>query len=48
MILLDDVVQVLCVADYDGHLVFCIDGFECGQIGAALIDGRRSRLLDST
>jgi hypothetical protein len=39
MVLLDKVVEIFGLADLDGRFTIIIDGFECGEIGAAFVDG---------
>jgi hypothetical protein len=41
MVLLDKIVEIFRLADPDGRFTIIIDGFECGEIGAAFVDGHR-------
>jgi len=41
MVLLDKVVEVFGLPDLDGRFTIIIDGFECGEIGAAFVYGHR-------
>ena len=41
MILFEKVVEIFGLADLDGRFTIIIDGFECGEIGAAYVDARR-------
>jgi hypothetical protein len=41
MVLLDKVVEIFGLEDPDGRFTIIIDGFECGQIGAAFVNGHR-------
>jgi len=41
MVLLDKVVEIFGLADPDGRFTIIIDGFECGQIGAAFVNDHR-------
>lgn len=41
MFLLDEVVEIFGRAELDGRFTIGVDRFECGEIGAAFVDGRR-------
>lgn len=41
MALFDKIVEIFGLADPDGRFTIIIDGFECGEIGTAFVDGRR-------
>jgi hypothetical protein len=41
MVLLDKVVEIFGPPDLDGRFTIIIDGFECGEIGAAFVYGHR-------
>ena len=43
MVLLDQIIEIFGLADLDGRFTIGIDGFECGEIGAAFVDGHRLR-----
>jgi len=36
---LDKIVEIFGLTDLDGRFPIIIDGFECGEIGAAFVDG---------
>src|SRR5229473_4098630 len=41
MVLLDEIVEILGLADPDGHFAIGIDGFERSEDGATFVDGHR-------
>jgi hypothetical protein len=39
MVLFDQVIEIFELADPDGRFTIIVDDFECGELGAAFVDG---------